>query len=144
MRFTLTYVATAAFATALLTSAVAAQAGQAGASFKVHIQLTTPQTASQQAGVCISSVASQQTGAVVRVVCSSGQVVSIEAAPGTPAIAGVHGGAFRYSFGAGSLLAPGAALAESELGFVGVGTVTALRVADLSGRRERLEFLVSF
>jgi hypothetical protein len=143
MRFTLTFVATAALATALLTSVVVARAGQAGVSFKVNIQLTTPQSAAQQAGVCTSSVASQQTGAVVRVVCSAGQVVSIEAAPGTPAIAGVHGGAFRYSFGAGSLLAPGTAL-ESELGFVGLGTVTALRVADLSGRRERLEFLVSF
>jgi hypothetical protein len=144
MRFTLTSVACAALATSLLTSVVIARAGQAGASFKVNIQLTTPQSAVQQAGVCISSVASQQTGAVVRVVCSSGQVVSIEAAPGTPAIAGVHGGAFRYSFGAGSLLAPGTAMAESEQSFVGLGTATALRIADMSRRRERLEFLVSF
>lgn len=143
MRSPLTTVACAALATALLTSTVAARAGQAGASFRVNIQLSTL-TPTSQAGVCISSVASQQTGAVVRVVCSSGQVVSIEAAPGTPVIAGVHGGAFRYSFGAGSLLTPGGALLDSELGFVGLGTVTALRVADLSGRRERLEFLVSF
>ena len=92
MRFTLTSVACALLATALLTSTVAARAGQASASFKVNIQLSTL-TPTSQAGVCISSVASQRTGAVVRVVCSSGQVVSIEAAPGTPAIAGVHGGA---------------------------------------------------
>jgi hypothetical protein len=71
-------------------------------------------------------------------------VVSIEAAPGTSVIAGVHGGAFRYSFGAGTLLAPGAGLTDSELGFIGLGTITAMRIVDLTGRKERLEFLVSF
>ncbi len=121
---------------------VASQAGQQSANFHVNIRLNSLSPTSQ-AGVCISSVASEQTGAVVRVVCSTGQVVSIEAAPGTPVIAGVHGGAFRYVFGAGSLLAAGNGLIESELGLFGLGTVTALRIADVS-RRERLEFLVSF
>ena len=129
-------------AAVLLAALLPAHAGQQSASFSVNIRLT-PLLPSGQAGVCISSVASEQTGAVVRVVCSTGQVVSIEAAPGTPVIAGVHGGAFRYVFGAGSLLAAGNGLIESELGLFGLGTVTALRIADVS-RRERLEFLVSF
>lgn len=120
-----------------------AQAGQASGSFLVNIRLTAL-TPTAQAGVCISSVLSDETGAVVRVVCSTGQVVSIEAAPGTPVMAGVHGGAFRYVFGAGALLAAGNALTESELGLLGLGTVTALRIADATNRRERLEFLVSF
>lgn len=123
--------------------AVTAHAGQASAGFQVTVRLTTHQPTSP-AGVCISSVLGHETGAVVRVVCSSGQVVSIEAAPGTPVMAGVHGGAFRYSFGAGALLAPGTALTDSELGFIGLGTITAMRIANLTGRRERLEFLVSF
>jgi hypothetical protein len=131
------------FASLILAMMWPAQAGQQGANFSINIRLTTSSIDSQ-AGVCISSVAGEQTGAVVRVVCSTGQVVSIEAAPGTPVIAGVHGGAFRYVFGAGSLLAPGSALTESELGLMGLGTVTALRIADMSNRRERLEFLVSF
>lgn len=122
---------------------VAAQAAQASAGFQVSVRLNTQQPTSQ-AGVCISTVLGQQTGAVVRVVCSTGQVVSIEAAPGTTVMAGVHGGAFRYSFGAGALLVPGTSLTDGELGFIGLGTITAMRIADLTGRRERLEFLVSF
>jgi hypothetical protein len=122
---------------------VTAHAGQASAGFQVTVRLNAQQPTSQ-AGVCISTVLGQQTGAVVRVVCSTGQVVSIEAAPGTSVIAGVHGGAFRYSFGAGTLLAPGAGLTDSELGFIGLGTITAMRIVDLTGRKERLEFLVSF
>jgi hypothetical protein len=141
MRSTLRSVAGMAVALFFAYPSVASHAGQASGSFTVNIHLTTASTA-PQTGVCISSVASQQTGAVVRVVCSTGQVVSIEAAPGTPVIAGVHGGAFRYVFGAGLLLSPGSALTESELSLVGIGTVTALRVADASGRR--VEFLVSF
>jgi hypothetical protein len=124
-------------------SSVPSVAGQANGSFAVNIQLTQPLTA-PQTGVCISSVASQQTGAEVRVVCSTGQVVSIEASAGTPVIAGVHGGAFRYVFRAGSLLGNSGALTESELGSIGLGTVTALRISDVSVRRERVEFLVSF
>lgn len=127
----------------LLAALLPAQAGQQSASFSVNIQLTSL-IPTAQAGVCISSVLSDANGGVVRVVCSTGQVVSIEAAPGTPVIAGVHGGAFRYVFGAGALLSPGSALTESELGLIGLGTVTAMRIADLSGRRDRLEYLVSF
>jgi hypothetical protein len=141
MRTTLRSVTGIAAALFFAYSSVASHAGQASSGFTINIQLTTASTASQT-GVCISSVASEQTGAVVRVVCSTGQVVSIEAAPGTPVIAGVHGGAFRYVFGAGALLAPGSASTESELSLMGLGTVTAMRIADASGRR--LEFLVSF
>lgn len=122
---------------------VAAQAGQASAGFQVTVRLSAHLPTSQ-AGVCISTVLGQQTGAVVRVVCSTGQVVSIEAAPGTPVMAGVHGGAIRYSFGPGAMLAPDTALTDSEQIYIGLGTITAMRVVDLTGRRERLEFLVSF
>ncbi len=130
-------------ATLLLAAIFPAQAGQVSAGFNVNIRLNTL-IPTAQAGVCISSILGNVNGGVVRVVCSTGQVVSIEAAPGAPVFAGVHGGAFRYVFGAGTLLAAGNGLIESELGFMGLGTVTALRIANSPDRRERLEFLVSF
>jgi len=87
-------------------------------------------------GIC----SSQASGATVRVVCSSGQFVSIDAVPGQP-FALTHGGTYRFSFGPGL---PLPALA-SNLGLnIGAGTVTALRILSVSSGEAPLEMLVSF
>lgn len=87
-------------------------------------------------GIC----SSQASGATVRVVCSSGQFVSIDAVPGQP-FALTHGGTYRFSFGPGL---PLPALA-STLGLnIGAGTVTALRILSVSSGEAPLEMLVSF
>lgn len=87
-------------------------------------------------GIC----SSQANGATVRVVCSSGQFVSIDAVPGQPFTL-THGGTYRFSFGPGL---PLPALA-SNLGLnIGAGTVTALRILSVSSGEAPLEMLVSF
>lgn len=91
-------------------------------------------------GICTSQSASNATQAVVRVVCSSGQFVSIESAPGRPFV-GVHGGAFRFNFGPGL---PAPALASNFNLGIGAGTVTALRIVHTGGSQSPLEMLVSF
>lgn len=91
-------------------------------------------------GICTSASASGATNATVRVVCSSGQFVSIEAAPGRP-FAGTHGGAFRFNFGPGLPLPAMAAAFNMN---IGAGTVTALRILNLNSQEAPLEMLVSF
>lgn len=101
-------------------------------------------------GFCISSSLSQQTNALVRVTCQGNEFVNIEARPGQ-AFVGTHGGAhrfalYRYGF---SGTRP-----ERTDGFIGIqnavddwtgsGTITGLRVLNLTERDERLELLVSF
>lgn len=91
-------------------------------------------------GICTSSSASSATNATVRVVCSSGQFVSIEAAPGQP-FAGTHGAAHRFNFGPGL---PLPAMAAAFSMNIGAGTVTALRILNVNGLEAPLEMLVSF
>lgn len=91
-------------------------------------------------GICTSQSASNATQAVVRVVCSTGQFVSIEAAPGSPFV-GAHGGAYRFNFGPGL---PAPALASNFNLNIGAGTVTALRILHTNGSQAPLEMLVSF
>lgn len=91
-------------------------------------------------GICTSQSASNATQAMVRVVCSSGQFVSIESAPGRPFV-GVHGGAYRFNFGPGL---PAPALASNFNLGIGAGTVTALRIVHTGSSRSPLEMLVSF
>lgn len=93
-----------------------------------------------RSGVCISETLSEQTNALVRVACATGQFVSITPLPGKRFL-GTHGGAFRYSMGAGAFSAarPGAGNP-----YMGTGTVTALRIYNASGSDEALEMLVSF
>lgn len=90
-------------------------------------------------GICTSQSHSDATNATVRVLCSNGQFVSIEPAPGRP-FAGTHGGAFRYQFGPGHNVAIG----DPAAIHIGAGTVTALRIVSLHGSRAPLEMLVSF
>lgn len=114
-------------------------AGQASSSFNVQIALNQPGSGSQ-AGICVSQTLSEQTNALVKVVCSSGQFVSIVPRPGKPFL-GLHGGAFRYTYGGGHLpTSP-----NSNGGFhPGTGTVTALRIYNATGSDGPLEMLVSF
>lgn len=125
---------------------VTVQAGGASAGFEVRIELR------QSPGntLCVSESVAAASQALVNVVCSTGQYVSIEPLPGTPFV-GTHGGAFRYSFGPRSTwnMTPGAASGFSEV-FTGVGTVTSMRIVRLGGAGlaengpSSLEMLVSF
>jgi hypothetical protein len=90
--------------------------------------------------VCISETLSEQTNGMVRVVCGSGQFVSISPFPGKPFL-GTHGGAFRYTLGAGGFTG---LLHGQATPFTGAGTVTALRIYNANGSDGPLEMLVSF
>ena len=95
----------------------------------------------QPAASCVNESLSQQNNALVRVVCATGQFVSIEPAPGKPFL-GTHGGAFRFNMGADTFTA----LGSSGFGnpYLGAGTVTGLRIYNANGADGPLEMLVSF
>jgi hypothetical protein len=116
----------------------ASTAGTSSSNFNVNIRLNESNT-----GICISASQSVQTNALVKVTCSGGQFVSIEPRDGRPFV-GVHGGAYRFAFGRNSAI-PAFLQGDSDsLALVGQGTITALRVLNLTERDERLELLVSF
>ncbi|WP_139237339.1 hypothetical protein [Polaromonas sp. YR568] len=125
-----------------------AGAGSATGSFNVNINLMVPASPNSglgqvpaTSGFCTSESLSQASNALVTVVCGTGQFVSIRPMPGKP-FTGTHGGAFRYIFGPGMAAGPST---NSQLNpYVGTGTVTSLRVLDISGQEGILEFLVSF
>ena len=109
-------------------------AGAGAGNFNVNITLA------RNSGLCISETLSAASGATVQVVCQTRQFVDISPVPGRP-FAGVHGGAYRYH------LRAGITYGQSGDGldpFVGVGTVTALRVYHADGNDGPLEMLVSF
>jgi len=145
----------------LALGAFAAPGGAAsvGGAFDVAITLTvpgappptggggTPPTAgggtptANSGGLCVSQSLSDATGAVVRVICNSGQFVSIEANPNGPFL-GVHGGAFRHYFATGM---------PANLRFlggldpwIGPGTVTSIRVKYLEDLDGIVEMQVGF
>lgn len=90
---------------------------------------------------CTSQTLSEQTNATVRIVCATGQFVSISPLPGRQFL-GTHGGAFRYNF-RGNSHSPG--LNRSADGFFpGAGTVTGMRVYSAGDSDGLLELLVSF
>lgn len=91
-------------------------------------------------GICTSQAGGNAGAATVRVICSTGQFVSIDAVPGQP-FALTHGGAYRFSFGPGL---PLPALAANMSMNIGAGTVTALRILGVDGAQAPLEMLVSF
>ena len=83
----------------------------------------------------------------MRVTCQGNQFVSIEPRVGRP-FPGTHGGAFRFAFSqrsgfSGGNVDFGQSVSALEAA-IGQGTITALRVLDLTERDERLEMLVSF
>jgi hypothetical protein len=145
-------------ALALGAFAVPGGAATTGATFDVGITLSPPGTpppggggtpppsggggaAAGSADFCISQSLSDATGAIVRVVCRSGQFVSIEAKPDGPFL-GVHGGAFRYYF-ANGLPAHLRFLGGSNP-WVGPGTVTSIRVKYLEDLDGIVEMQVGF
>ena len=95
----------------------------------------------QPAASCVSESLSAQNNALVRVVCATGQFVSIEPAPGKPFL-GTHGGAFRFNMGAGTVTSLGSYNAGNP--YLGTGTITALRIYNANGIDGPLEMLVSF
>jgi hypothetical protein len=122
--------------------ATASSAATTSGSFNVTVRLNEPVN-----GVCISTSLSSVTNALVRVTCEGNQFVSIEPRPGRPFI-GTHGGAYRFAFSqrsgfANSFVNVGQSVSELEAA-IGKGTITALRVLDLTEKDERLELLVSF
>ncbi|MBS7808034.1 hypothetical protein [Variovorax sp. PCZ-1] len=118
--------------------ATASTAATRSDSFSVNIQLRE-----LASSICVSTSLSQQTNALVRVTCQGNQFVSIEQNVARPFV-GTHGGAYRFAFsGIGTV--PAGLLHPGELDhWVGQGTITALRVLNLTERDERLELLVSF
>jgi hypothetical protein len=125
-------------ATLLLLSALAigqAQAATASARFGVTIHFKTAD------GLCVSRSLSDQTNATVRVVCETGQFVSISPTPGKPFF-GTHGAAFRFSFSSEQARSVGRN--DESDPFVGFGTVTSLQIYNASGSDGPIEMLVSF
>lgn len=127
------------FVATLFFACSSAYAGSTNGSFNVNIRLNESST-----GICVSASKSVQTNALVTVTCNSGQFVNIEPRL-NKAFAGVHGGAFRFSFSDRSQV-PVEALQSGSFfaDWVGNGTVTALRVLNMVETDEKLELLVSF
>ncbi len=114
-------------------------AGSGTGAFSVNITLSNPGAPGAPAsGVCVSQTLSDLTGALVQVLCSTGQFVSINPKPGAPFIA--HGGAYSYylSVGTGSRIAGLSGLPA------GAGTVTEFRVFKVDEANGTIDMLVGF
>jgi hypothetical protein len=136
---------------ALAASAIAA-AGNAGGTFSVRIGVNgaalgppgappgSPAAPQARApDTCISESLSARTGAVVRVVCATGQFVSIGPRHGRRFLA-THGGAFGYYIRpTPGVLDPGPG-ASAGAG----GTITSFRVYSMDEAGGPLHMLVSF
>lgn len=131
-----------------LAASTPAPAGTASRTFGVNILLTQPGfggpgvTATSvpdgnASGTCISDSLSQQTGALVRVVCANGHFVSISPRPGQRFF-GTHGGAYNYYFG------PSYGAIHRTAHGEGGGTVTSFRVYSVDEADGVLDLLVSF
>ena len=122
-------------------------AGTRSGAFTVNICLKSgadcvapsPAARATPPGVCTSDTLSERTGAVVRVVCATGQFVSIAPLPGGRVIA-TQGGAYTYFFGSsfGSLQRAGGEFAT------GGGTIASFRIFNVTEIEGPVEMLVSF
>lgn len=116
-------------------------AGIAHSQFFVKVEL-------RRGEKCINEALSERTGALVQVVCRSGNFVSIEPQPGRSFV-GSFGGAYRYFFnlGSGSVVqvAPnGEGGAVAEL-YAGYGTVTGVHVFDVASEPDAdLQLLITY
>jgi hypothetical protein len=141
-------------AAAIAFAAIAAPcvAGSVGSAHNVRVTLVTPGLppppvvtppgpASSTGDLCVSQALSSATGAMVRVVCRSGQFVSIEPGPGT-AFLGVHGGTFRYYFA--NAVPEHLRYLGSDAPWVGPGTVTSIRINYPEGLDGLVEMQVGF
>jgi hypothetical protein len=130
-------------AVALVAAGVCHAAGASG-QFDVNISLSTGGGSNTPtpppSGICISQSQSEQTGAIVRVVCQTGQFVSIGPRPGGRFI-DTHGGAYAYYLGplSSSPLSAGDASGLTN----GLGTIASLRVYAGEGTGV-LDMLISF
>ena len=136
----------------LCTSLAVSQAATSTGQFSVNITMTDSgttsgvNTAAQSApGVCISQTLSEQTNALVRVVCATGQFVSITANPNARYL-GTHGGAFRFVLSANDTNSDSQLLGQGRTNdfYPGVGTVTAWRIYNVNGSDEPFEILLTF
>ena len=132
-----------AFALVALVVSFHCAAGSGSAAFSVNISLSNPgapgaPSPAPPSGVCISQTLSDLTGALVQILCSTGQFVSIGPRPGAPFIA--HGGAYSYylSVGTGSRIAGLSGLPA------GAGTVTEFRVFSVDEANGTIDMLVGF
>jgi hypothetical protein len=129
-----------------LAAGFAGAAGLRSGNFAVNICLSDtgncapPAVASvaKPSSVCTSETLSERTGAVVKVVCASGQFVSIGPRQGGRFI-DTHGGAYTYSFGPSFLNRTGSGEFAS-----GTGTVASFRIYNVREIEGPLEMLVSF
>jgi hypothetical protein len=122
---------------ATLAVSLPAVAGSTSASLSVNIALTSPPT-----GVCTSALLSDGTGAIVRVSCQTGEVVSISPRPGGLFV-DTHGGAYTYHVASGSTSGPVAAGFAVDVTDRAPGN-TAFRVNSVEQSDGSLEVLVSF
>lgn len=118
-------------------------AGESSSAFGIDITLMSGVAAASGpagSGVCVSQSLSEQNGARVRVVCDSGEFVSISAIPGARFV-GTHGGAYTTYFGSSYR---GANIAgHGEFANV-AGTFASFRVFGVTESEGRLDLLVSF
>jgi hypothetical protein len=124
-----------------------ALAGSASGNFDVHIRLTMPSGTDKSlvppvlpTGLCISESMGQAAQALVTVVCTTGQFVSITPVYSNP-YTGTHGGAHPFVLVRGGAEPP---KNSRFTPYTGSGTVTSVRVLNLSGREGRLEVQVVF
>ena len=119
-------------------------AGNDSAVFNVRITLHgaggAGGSAGNPAGVCTSQTLSEENRAHVRVVCESGQFVSISAIPGIEFV-GTHGGAYSYYFG--STLSGINVAGYGEFAH-GAGSIASYRIFGVTEVDGRLDLLVSF
>jgi hypothetical protein len=121
-------------------------AGVRSGSFAVNICLksggdcapSAPTPVATSSGICTSDTLSERTGALVRVVCQTGQFVSIGPRPGGRFV-GTHGGAYTYSFGPSF-----GAIHRAGHGESGTGTIASFRIYNVTEIEGPLEMLVSF
>jgi hypothetical protein len=134
----------AAVGFATLAAAFACFAGSTSSTFSVNISLysggSNSSSGSNGSGVCISQSLTEQNNAVVRVVCDSGQFVSISPIPGGRFV-GSHGGAYAFYFGSSYRSVNIAGFGEFAHG---AGSVAAYRVFGVTESEGRLDMLVVF
>ena len=134
----------AALGLAALAAAPACMAGSTSGVFGVNITLysgaSSSPPGSNRSGVCISQSLTEQNNAVVRVVCESGQFVSISPIPGGRFV-GSHGGAYSFYFGSSYRSVNVAGYGEFAHG---AGSVAAYRVFGVTESEGRLDMLVVF
>lgn len=104
-------------------------------------QLMVPGARGTPPGICTGQTLVNGPGATVNVVCSLGQYVTIEPLVRPPFLFD-DGGEQRFSFGPASPLPR--SLGGRLNSVLPVGTVTALRILDISALASPLEMLVSF